>query len=155
MHKRLAVAGILLAGLMVSGAAQAFDDPEALVTAIYEPYTRGEHHANPARFFSAELLELIANHEASTNSVDVVGLDFDPFINGQDALLFQLNIGEAMVVNDRALVQVSFFNFDHPSLMSLSLVREGGNWLVDDIASLGTDEHWLLSWVLRFDPWAN
>jgi hypothetical protein len=154
MLRRLAVAGTLLASLMAPGGAMAFDDPEALVTAIYEPYTRGEFLANPERYFSAELIALLGQYETATASEDVVGLDFDPFINGQDALLYRLTIGEPIILGDRALVQVSFYNFDHPSLISLSLVRERGEWLVDDIASLGTDEHWLFSWVLRFDPWA-
>jgi hypothetical protein len=35
------------------------------------------------------------------------------------------------------------------------MVREGGDWKIDDIAGLGTQENWLYSWLLTADPYAN
>jgi hypothetical protein len=49
---------------------------------------------------------------------------------------------------------VSFGNFDDISLLSLALVKEADGWKVDDIASLGEGENWLLSWLLQYDPFA-
>ena len=54
----------------------------------------------------------------------------------------------------KAMVTVAFTNFDNTSLLTLSLVREGDGWKVDDIASLGEGENWLLSWLLQYDPFA-
>ena len=52
----------------------------------------------------------------------------------------------------RAIVDVSYKNFDHPSVLTISLVRNPEGWKVDDVASLGADDHWLLSWLLTYDP---
>ena len=65
-----------------------------------------------------------------------------------------LSIGEPVVMGDTATVTVSFHNFDQPTLLSLSLVKEAGGWKVDDVASLGGGQHWLLSWVLQYDPFS-
>ena len=35
-----------------------------------------------------------------------------------------------------------------------ALVKEADGWKVDDIASLGEGENWLLSWLLQYDPFA-
>ena len=34
------------------------------------------------------------------------------------------------------------------------LVEEDGTWKVDDVASMGSDVPWLLSWALAADPYA-
>ena len=81
-------------------------------------------------------------------------LDFNPFIGAQQALLRDLAVGPPVISSDKALVTVSFTNFDHASLLALSLVREAEGWMVDDVASLGEGENWLLSWLLQYDPFA-
>jgi hypothetical protein len=52
------------------------------------------------------------------------------------------------------MIAVSFHNFDQASLLSLSLTQESDGWKVDDVASLGQGEHWLLSWLLQYDPFS-
>ena len=32
------------------------------------------------------------------------------------------------------------------------MVKEADGWKVDDVASLGGDQNWLLSWLLQYDP---
>jgi len=32
------------------------------------------------------------------------------------------------------------------------MVREADGWRVDDVASMGDEEHWMLSWALTYDP---
>jgi hypothetical protein len=81
-------------------------------------------------------------------------LDFNPFIGAKQALLRDLSVGTPVGNNEQAIVTVSFGNFGAISLLSLALVKEADGWKVDDIASLGEGENWLLSWLLQYDPFA-
>lgn len=149
--------------------ALAFDDPKALVTAIYAPYqTPGKAaEQDPAQYYSERLKGLVSGHAAKATA-DVISnpdaganigdaapaLSFNPFIAAQHSLLMDLSIDEPIVMGDKAMVAVSFHNFDQASLLSLSLVKEADGWKVDDVASLGQGEHWLLSWLLQYDPFS-
>lgn len=78
---------------------------------------------------------------------------FNPFLPDDNALLFDLNIGEPVEMDNRAVVTVRYHNFDAPRLLSISLIKDGDDWKVDDVASLG-EQPWLLSWALMNDPYA-
>jgi hypothetical protein len=159
---------IVTALALVFGAlpAVAYDDPRALLAAIYAPYQNaGAPEQDPAQYYSERLKGLVSGHaaaatdkllqssEASAEAGPVApALTFNPFINAQHALLMDLAIGEPVVIADKAMAAVSFHNFDQATLLSLSLVREADGWKVDDVASLGAGEHWLLSWLLQYDP---
>jgi hypothetical protein len=152
------------ASLVTPFAAWAYDDPKALVTAIYEPYMHGGQHADVGQFYSTHLKQLFADHaEKQAAEIDTKAavpltvqpvVDFNPFIDAQHALLLDIVVGEPVVVGDKALVTVGFHNFDQPTLLSLSLVREGDGWKVDDVTSMGGEQNWMLSWLLQFDPWS-
>ncbi len=156
----------ILAGLSIAvlGAvpAVAYDDPKTLVEAIYEPYVRGATQADLEQFYSRHLKELFAAHASKIavstgDSLASVMVDkpagFNPFIDAQHSLLLDLKVSEPVVIDADAVVTVSFHNFDHPSLLSLALVKEADGWKVDDISSLGKGENWMLSWLLLYDPW--
>jgi hypothetical protein len=164
---RLILAILAMASLAIP--AWAYDDPKALVDAIYAPYQiagkAGEQ--DPMQFYSERLRGIVAAHAAeavnslldagSVDSVDDVGpaapaLGFNPFIDAQHSLLMDLSIGAPVVLGDKALVTVAFHNFDNATLLSLSLVKDPDGWKVDDVASLGQGENWLLSWLLQYDP---
>jgi hypothetical protein len=149
--------------------ASAFDDPKALVEAIYGPYQvagqAGEQ--DPTQFYSERLRGLVAAHAAtatgalvdgdavsSVGDVQAVapGLNFNPFIDAKHSLMLDLAIGAPVVLGEKAMVTVAFHNFDQATLLSLSLVRDPEGWKVDDVASLGQGENWLLSWLLQYDP---
>jgi hypothetical protein len=152
----------LLLALGLSGSASAFDDPKALLEAIYAPYTAGQTPGDREQYYSARLKGLYAANlerqsvdarsgtEVDPNAPDLVG--FDPFIEGDHALLLDLNIGTPVVQGDRALATVTFHNFDHTSLLAITMKREQDGWKVDDIASMGSEQNWLLSWLLQYDP---
>ena len=116
---------------------------------------------NFEQYYSARLKKIYADN-IERQAVDGKGravdpdapaiLSFDPFIEGSNSLLLDLQIGEPMVMGDRATAGVTFHNFDHKSLLNLSLVKEADGWKVDDIASLGGEQNWLLSWLLQYDP---
>ena len=153
---------VMLATLSGPAMAQAFDTPEALVNAIYQRYQAGASAADPTVFYSERLKRLTAEHaeRAAEGPAAIVAegtgepaVEFDPFIDGQSALLLDVTIGTPLVMGDRALVTVGFHNFDQPTLLSLSLLREADGWRVDDVTSTGGEENWMLSWLLQFDPW--
>ena len=134
----------------------AYDDPKALVDAIYAPYTTlgVAREQDPAQFYSERLRGLVAANAAATGENAPPVLEFNPFIGATQALLRDLSVGTPVGNNESAIVTVSFGNFGEISLLSLSLVREADGWKVDDIASLGQGENWLLSWLLQYDPFA-
>src|SRR5687768_3728842 len=154
-----------LGALMTPLAAYAYDDPRALVDAIYQPYRSGQQHTDLAQFYSAELKQLFLDHaNAKAAELDITGsvptdidpaIGFNPFIDADNALLLDVAIGEPVVIGDRALVTVGFHNFDQPTLLSLSLVREPEGWKVDDVTSTGGEQNWMLSWLLLYDPWGS
>lgn len=134
----------------------AYDDPKALVDAIYAPYTTlgTAQQQDPAQYYSERLKGLVAANAAAAGDSPAPVLDFNPFIGAQQALLRDLSVGTPVGNAERAIVTVSFGNFGEISLMSLSLLKEADGWKVDDIASLGSGENWLLSWLLQYDPFA-
>lgn len=144
-------------------AANAYDDPKGLVEAIYQPYMSGQQQNDLGQFYSSHLKQLFADHATTAaNEVDTASsapltadqvVDFNPFIDAQHGLLADLAIGEPVIVGDKALVTVAFHNFDQPTLLSLALVREADGWKVDDVTSTGGEESWMLSWLLKYDPW--
>jgi hypothetical protein len=154
-----------LAALAMAFPALAYDDPRSLVEAIYQPYMNGQQQANLAQFYSAGLKQLFLDHaNAKAQEQDVTGsvptdiepaLGFNPFIDGDNALLHDVKIGEPVIVGDKALITVAFHNFDEPTLLTLSLIKEPDGWKVDDVTSTGGEQKWMLSWLLLYDPWGG
>jgi hypothetical protein len=152
----------LLTALILPSAASAYDDPKALVEAIYQPYQVGQQQGDLGQFYSTRLKQLFAGQgEAAANTADVSGpiaieaaVKFNPFIDAQHALLLDVTIGTPVVIGNAALVTVGFHNFDQPTLLSLSLVREADGWKVDDVSAMGGEQNWMLSWLLQYDPWS-
>lgn len=161
---RLNLVMVMAGVLMVVGpacAADTFDDPKALVTAIYAAYQPGTLASDPTTFYSNRLHaifdqsvenKVFADDAAVKGAPFVAAKVFNPFLPDASALLFDVSVGEPTIIGDRAIVNVSYHNFDQARLLSIAAVREGDSWKVDDVAALGSDEHWLLSWALTYDP---
>jgi hypothetical protein len=152
-----------VAALLSAFPALAFDTPRALVDGIYQPYLAGQQQGDPSQFYSSRLKTLFATQAAEqmTAEVEVTGsigsataVGFNPFIDGEHGHIVDIAIGEPVVLGEQALVTVAFNNFDQPTLLSLSLVREADGWKVDDVTSTGGEENWMLSWLLQYDPWS-
>ncbi|WDQ99074.1 hypothetical protein PSC71_18140 [Devosia sp. J2-20] len=150
-----------LAMVLPATAADRFDDPKALVAAIYAEYQPGTLASEPTAYYSRRLQSVFdqaLENRMFANDAAISGAEFkpaemfNPFLPDVSALLFDLTIGEPLMIGDRAVVSVSYHNFDHPRLLSIATVREDGGWKVDDVAALGSDENWLLSWALTYDP---
>src|SRR6218665_1425907 len=153
---------IILSLLAFVAPAAAYDNPKALISAIYAPYQAGKIHASLEPFYSNRLKGLFIDHSMLVTE-DVASIepgldatpsmDFNPFIDAQHALLLDVLVGEPVILGDQALATVSFHNFDHPSLLTIAMVKEGDGWKVDDVSSTGSGENWMLSWLLLYDPW--
>jgi len=148
--------GIVAIVLGLCCPALAYDDPKSLVDAIYAPYTTlgAATDQDPAQYYSERLRGLVAANAAPQGEDAPPVLEFNPFIGAKQALLRDLAISAPVGNAEKAIVTVSFGNFDEVSLLALALVKEGDGWKVDDIASLGEGENWLLSWLLQYDPFA-
>jgi hypothetical protein len=155
---------VVAAALMLAPAANAaevFSSPKELVAAIYDDYNLGRTVADPSVYYSTRLRavfdqaienDVFASDAAMSGSEFTLNAVFNPFLPDVNALLFDVAIGEPTVIDDRAVVNVSYHNFDQPRLLSISMVRENDGWRVDDVASMGKEDHWLLSWALTYDP---
>jgi hypothetical protein len=155
---------VVAAALMLAPAANAaevFSSPKELVAAIYDDYNLGRTVADPSVYYSTRLRavfdqaienDVFASDAAMSGSEFTLNAVFNPFLPDVNALLFDVAIGEPTVIDDRAVVNVSYHNFDQPRLLSISMVRENEGWRVDDVASMGKEDHWLLSWALTYDP---
>lgn len=159
--KRLILGMAVLAALLTPGFAEEFSDPKALVNGIYDDYHVGRTVADPTVYYSKRLKaiydqaienEVFASDAAMNGSEFTLNAVFNPFLPDLNALLFDVAIGEPVVMGDRALVTISYHNFDQPRLLSIAMVKEGEGWKVDDVSSMGNEEHWLLSWALTYDP---
>ena len=59
-------------------------------------------------------------------------IDFGPYINGQDYQVSDLVIGEPYLAGGKAVVKVTFRNFDTPQELGFLLVDEDG-WKIYDV----------------------
>jgi hypothetical protein len=159
--RMIAVVAAVLMLIPAADAAEIFSSPKELVAAIYDDYNLGRTVADPSVYYSARLKavldqaienDVFASDAAMSGSEFTLNAVFNPFLPDVNALLFDVAIGEASVIDDRAVVNVSYHNFDQPRLLSISMIREDGGWRVDDVASMGNEDHWLLSWALTYDP---
>lgn len=162
--KRLIVGLAMLAAMLAPAFAEEFSDPKALVHGIYDDYSVGRTVADPTTYYSKRLKaiydqaienQVFANDAAMDGAEFTPNTVFNPFLPDANALLFDVAIGEPVVMGDRALATVSYHNFDQPRLLSIAMVKEGESWKVDDVSSMGDEEHWLLSWALTYDVFSN
>lgn len=155
---------VIVAALMLTSAADAaeiFSNPRELVAAIYDDYNLGRTVADPSVYYSTRLKAVFdqaiengvfASDAAMSGSEFTLNAVFNPFLPDVNALLFDVTVGEPAIIDDRAVVNVTYHNFDQPRLLSIAMIRESEGWRVDDVASMGKEEHWLLSWALTYDP---
>ena len=154
---------IALVALLLPAAAAPiprFDDPKALLEAVYAGFTAMEDwdnydpdaHFNEDEAFSARLTELHRKADEIVNPTgeDIGALDFSPFIYGQDAGGLSYDIGTPKRKGGRATAQVEIL-FEGKLLHTIGfeLVDEGGDigWKVDDIVMPDYDTNipWRLS----------
>ena len=119
----------------------AYDTPDALLKALYTPYTTANYDWDKwdeSKLRSKELNALFAADLKEANG-DVGRLDFDPYVDGQDYEVTGLKIGTATVTGDTAKVEVTFKNFDSAEDLTFKLVKEADGWKIDDVSSGNKD----------------
>ncbi|AUW43147.1 DUF3828 domain-containing protein [Rhizobium leguminosarum] len=140
----LALAVSALAALPASAAT--YKTPKALLKALYSYDTDNSDAEAPSpysTFFSDHLNKLLQTDLEG----DVGAIDFDPVIAGQDGAASDVRIGQPILLNDKAEVEVQFENGEEVTLF-YTLVREHGGWKVDDIANQKGDNPWSLGALL-------
>jgi len=114
---------LLAATLPPAWAVDTFNDPKALVAAIYADYNLGRTVADPSVYYSTRLKaifdqaienDVFASDAAMSGSEFTINAVFNPFLPDVNALLFDVAVGEPTVIDDRAVINVSYHNFDQP-----------------------------------------
>lgn len=142
---RTAIATGLFLALGSLALAQPYQTPQALLDAFYSPYTSGDFPEDESGFRSEALQALYDADDANTPDGEMGALGFDPYIDGQDFDLTELEIGDAEIEGDTASVAVTFKNFGEPRSLVYELVFEDGGWKIDDLVSTNPDNEYRLS----------
>lgn len=128
-------------------AAQTYKTPEALLKALYGYDTSQTAESAPSLyspFFSDQLNARFQDDADTTEPGDSGTIDFDPVISGQDGEATNVEVGQPIVLDDTAEVEVTFQNSE-PVTLYYTLVKEHGGWKVDDIANQQGEYPWSLS----------
>ncbi|MEO6014937.1 MAG: DUF3828 domain-containing protein [Devosia sp.] len=128
----------LLSVLCGIGGAFAYDTPGTLMEALYAPYLVADFdwgNYDVSLMQSEELRDLFAKDSEEAGG-EVGRIDFDPYIDGQDYQITDLQIGDAKLEEATATVEVTFVNFDRPTDLLFTLVEEDDGWKVDDVMPL-------------------
>lgn len=136
--RRLALALLTFTATIVP--AFAYDTPEALLKALYTPYSQGDSFDwskwDETKFRSKELNDLFAKDLKEADG-EVGRIDFDPYVDGQDYQVSDLKFGDAKITGNTATIEVTFKNFEMDEDMVFTLVKEADGWKVDDVSSKG------------------
>lgn len=118
-------------------------DPTELVRAIYAAVTAADARTvqAPEQRYTAGLKALWDAYDAT----NAEGLGFDPFVNGQDAVIEAVAIAlEAPPHEGEAVVSASFVTYGEQNELRFDMRLEEGQWRIDNIRSLSEP-----AWNLR------
>ena len=159
MRHLVATLALLLA---VSGHARAqpASTPDGMIRAIYKMYEADEVKGTIKDVASRRLKRLIEADEKATPKGEIGKLDFDVFVNGNDFKVSRVRVkvqpppSDKPKTPDRAKVQANFISLKKPHEIVFDMVREGGQWKIDDASSM-IGEKWTLSKILTGKPEAS
>ena len=129
---RLFIAIAVLVLLGQPAFAQSFTDPKALLEALYAGYMPPNEVPPDESPLQSERLNGLFEKDRQEVNGEVGRIDFGPYINGQDYDIKDLAIGEPYIAGGKAVVKVTFQNFDTPQELGFLLVDENG-WKIDDV----------------------
>jgi len=142
----------LFAVVLTAFPAFAFDTPDALLKALYTPYSQGADFDwskwDEAQFRSKHLNDLFAKDLKEADG-EVGRLDFDPYIDGQDYVITDLKFADAQITGDTATVEVTFKNMDSAEDLTFTLVKEADGWKIDDVVSHNKDYPYSLKAIME------
>ncbi len=124
-----------------------YTDPAAVVEALYAPYIANELPGDwPYELFAPSLQALFEEDEANTPDGEMGAIEFDPFINGQDFVITDVDVEEVATGPDEALVEARFVNFNTPIVLHYAMERQDdGRWLIADVESRDGEYPYALS----------
>ena len=126
-------------------AAAAAASPDAVVRELYRVHRKGYGHVFARegrklqqRFFDENLARLIWKDLTETPQDEVGRLDFDPLYNAQDMHITGFRIGAPALEGDKAVVHVTFSNYDRKENLNFVMVKTPSGWKISNIDS-GSD----------------
>ena len=128
-------------------------NPRIYLTEVYARLTREGGWAPPEDMFTPHLQARMADAIRDSNAAGEPGrLDFSPWINGQDAIITQVQISEQPVDQNanRRIVTVRFDNQGQRSTLHFYWERVGDAWLIDNIDSTEGEVQWDLATILKY-----
>jgi hypothetical protein len=141
-----------------SAAPSAPNDPVAIVTAIYTRAAKGkgdgggafviENKAAKAKYLSKSLIALWAKADAHTPKGDVGPVDFDPVTNSQEPDVKSFKVIAEKLEAETAVIAVTLTGRNTPprkpadQTVRYDLVRDSGDWKIDDIKGASDGEPW-------------
>ena len=146
----LRAAAFVLLTLAAAGPAlaQTYDEPKALLEALYGGYQPPNEFPPDQAIFRSERLNGLYEQDAIEANGEIGRIDFDPFVNGQDYLITELVVAEPYLAGGKAVVKVSFKNMDTPQELGFLLVNEDG-WRVDDVWNVNAEYSYDLLDILQ------
>lgn len=129
---RLLIAATALLLLGQPAFAQSYTDPKALLEALYAGYMPPNDLPPDETPLQSERLNGLFEKDQQEANGEIGRIDFGPYINGQDYQVSELVIGEPYIAGGKAVVKVTFRNFDTPQELGFLLVDEDG-WKIDDV----------------------
>jgi hypothetical protein len=137
------------------------NDPVAIINAIYARAAKGKGDGggafiieNQAAKASNALIELWAKADAHTPKGDIGPVDFDPVTNSQEPNVKSFKLVPEKLEADKAVVAVTISGRGAPRPKSVdntiryNLVRDAGQWKIDDINGASDGEAWSIRSML-------
>ena len=159
----LSLAGVLAASQLHAQSASS-DDPMGILTAIYTRVAKGkgedggnfviESKAARARYLSKSLAAEWARMDARTPKGEVGAVDFDPITNSQDPDVASFKVTAEKQETDKATLAVAITGHRNErkeqadNVIRYDLVREAGQWKIDDIRGAVDGKPWSIRQML-------
>lgn len=139
-------------------------DPASIVTGIYTRAAQGKGEGGGnfvvgnkiarSKYLSKPLAALWAKADARTRKGDVGPIDFDPVTNSQDPDVKSFKVTNEKQEADKAMIAVTIEGHQGPrpkpadQTMRYHLVREDGQWKIDDIKGTADGRPWSIRSML-------
>lgn len=113
--------------------------PAALIKNLYQVHAKnsgaivqGKNREILDKYFSKKLADLIWK-DVTAHKDEVGVIDFDLFYNAQDINVSKLVVTPRTISENRAMVQVTFNNYNRRNSLMYLLVKENSVWKIADI----------------------
>jgi len=146
-----ALVAALLFALVQPAAAATISDPVKFVKGVYADIIAGKSNPLPDDVYTPRLKALFALDTREANG-EVGRIDFDIFMNAQDAQISKLKVWGTPVAAGpgREVVAAKFLNGHDKEEVHFYFERINGRWLLDDARGLTGEEPWTLSLILKY-----